>query len=79
MGAITFPADTDVHYAGTLSARVMNVPSNAISNSQIIAAAGIEATKVVHQHPLRHAQAGGTAVVAETIPIHTFRSAAEIV
>lgn len=79
MGAITFPADTDVHYAGTLSARVMNVPSNAISNSQIIAAAGIEATKIVHQHALSYSQAGGSDVVSATVPVHIFRGAAEII
>lgn len=79
MAQIQYPAGVDVHYNGTLSARTMSIPASAVGNSQIVASAGIAATKVVHQHAISHEQAGGTAVVAQTVAKHIFRGAAEII
>lgn len=79
MSRFDFPFDTDVRINGTLSVRNMVYPDGQITKAAIQTDAGIEATKVIHQHALRHSQKAGTAVVAETVPIHVFRSAAEIV
>ena len=64
--ASTSVLEGNVHVAGTLSATAVSIPAGTVTNSAIQAAAGIEATKVVHQVPIVYTQPDGTAVVAET-------------
>lgn len=71
--------NNDLHVNGTLSAKRANLPASSIGDSEIEQNAGIKATKLIHQHALNHQQADGADVVSETVPLHIFRSAAEIV
>lgn len=73
------PADQNWYFAGTIGATNIAYPKNQIANEAIKALAGIEATKVVHQHAIKYVQPGGVNVAAATVPLHTFRSSAEIV
>ena len=77
MSQTVFPNDVRVN--GTLSAQTVNLPSSSVQNQHIIAAAGIDATKLQHQHALKYVQDGGTNVVSATVPLHVFRATAEIV
>jgi hypothetical protein len=74
---VSFPGD--VHVNGTISCRDFNPPDGCIEDDSIEAGANIAASKVIHQHALHYDQKAGTAVVAETRIIHTFKNAAEIV
>lgn len=71
--------DGDVHVNGQLSASRINMPSASIENADIVASAGIEATKLQHQFALSYQQTTGADVAAATEFIHTFRSAASII
>lgn len=71
--------DGDVHVAGTLSAKNMVIPDSAVNNADIVASAGIEATKLIHQYALSYNQTTGADVAAAQDFLHTFRSAATIV
>lgn len=75
------PADivnNDLHVNGTLSSKSFNAPPGSIGDADIEGNAGIQASKVVHQHAVRYHQAGGTDVVAATVPLHIFYGDAEI-
>ena len=76
---IQYPGDVNIVVGGTLSARNITYPVNQITDAAIKAAANIDATKLIHQHAIRYAVAGGTTVAAVSVPVHTFRSAADIV
>lgn len=67
----------DVRVVGTLSPQSLNPPAGSIGNAAVQASAGIEATKVVHQFPLRYADDGQ--VTAITVPLHIARAAATLV
>jgi hypothetical protein len=69
----------DLYVAGNLSAATFNPPSGSIGNSAIVANAGIDATKLVHQFPLVVQQSPGSAVVAATTLLHIARASATIV
>lgn len=71
--------NNDVHVNGALSCKSFNAPAGSITASDIQAAAGIEATKVIHQFALHVAQAPGTAIVAATTLLHTLHADAELV
>ncbi len=71
--------DGDLRVNGAFSAKSINYPANSIGNSDIEQDAGIEATKVIHQHAIHYDQAAGSDVVAQTRLVHTFRAAATIV
>lgn len=69
-------------YKGTVSyTGTMVPPFGSIKNSHVSTSADdrIAATKVVHQFPLKYHQAGGTAVVAATVPLHVAMGAGTIV
>lgn len=55
-----------------------SLPAGSIDNAGIEAAAGIAASKVVHQFPLRHTQLDGADVVAATELVHIARGAGEL-
>lgn len=71
--------NNDVHVNGALSCKTLNPPASSITNTAIIAGAGIEATKVVHQFALEYTQPGGTAVVNATQLLHILRAGGEVV
>ena len=71
--------NNDLHVNGALSCKSFNAPPGSITNDDIEAAAEIDATKVVHQFVIPYAQAGGTAVVAATLPVHVCRTSGEVV
>lgn len=77
MAQTTLP--TDLRVSGTITCTNFSPPSACITNAAIVADAGIEATKVVHQFPVRHNTATGTAVTASTVPVHIARAAGTIV
>jgi hypothetical protein len=71
--------DGDMHVSGTLSAGNIQIPAGSVDNADVEAAAGIEATKLMHQYALSYHQTTGSDVAAGQGFIHTFRSASSIV
>lgn len=69
----------DVLVDGTLTAKTLNIPAGTVGNAGVAAAAGIDATKLDHQHAIRYSQADGSDVVSAIVPIHICRAAVEIV
>jgi hypothetical protein len=65
----------NVYVAGNLNAKTLTLPAGAVSNGGIAAAAGIDASKLEHQHAIHYNQAGATNVAAETRLVHTVRGA----
>ena len=57
----------------------VNMPTGQITNADIETGAGIEATKVVHQFPLRHSQNDGSDVTTQTELIHVAYAAGTVV
>lgn len=64
----------DVLHVKTLSAGTFTPPAGCITNAAIVAAAGIEATKVVHRHFKHVYQSPGSAIVAQTVDVHIARA-----
>ena len=60
----------DFNVAGNLSCRTFTPPEGSIDAQAIQGNAGIEYTKLQQKHQQRYAQKFGTAVVAETVPLH---------
>jgi hypothetical protein len=71
--------DGSVHVAGRLTCNNFEAPADSVGNSAIESAAGIEATKVVHQFPVLYEQVTGTAIVAATATVHIARASGTIV
>lgn len=57
----------------------LDAPANSVGDNSIEPLAGIQATKTVHQFPVRYDQPSGTAVVADTEVIHIARASGTIV
>lgn len=62
----TSVVDSDLIVRGTLAATNFNPPASSITNAAIVAAAGIEATKVVHRFPI-HIELFGPAVTVTAL------------
>lgn len=77
MAQMTVP--NDLRVSGTITCTNFAPPAACITNTAIQAAAGIEATKVIHQFPVRYQTADGSAVAAATVPIHVAYKAGTIV
>jgi hypothetical protein len=69
----------DLHVAGHLSCKTFTLPAACVGNATIAGAAGIEATKVVHQFPLHIQQSPGSAVVSATTLLHILRAIGSVV
>ena len=65
--------DGDVHFTGTLSATTVNLPDATVTAADVLGAAGIEATKLQHQHCITYWQDDGTDVAAAIAPVYTCR------
>ena|GEM_PF-5110666 len=50
--------------------KTVNLPDDCVGDDEIEASAGIDATKVIHQFPIRYSQANGSAVTTETMIVH---------
>jgi hypothetical protein len=70
---------SDIFVAGSLSSRQFTAPSGSITNDSIQGAAGIDASKLEHQHAVRYSQKAGSAVVSETMPVHIAHAGGTIV
>lgn len=64
---------------GAVIAETTQITTADISNARVQAAAGIEATKLQHQHQVHHSQKAGVDVASETITIHIARGAGTVV
>ncbi|WP_254509893.1 hypothetical protein [Anatilimnocola floriformis] len=62
-----------------MSCKTFTLPAASVGNATIAGAAGIEATKVVHQFPLHVQQVPGSAVVSATTLIHISRAVGTVV
>lgn len=62
--------DGDLHVTGALTANEVQLPDATVSNADVEAAAGIDATKLEHQFPLTYKD-DETAVKSNTAPIYT--------
>jgi len=60
----------NTHIVGTLSATAMTLPSGCVDNAKVAAAAGVDASKLEHQHQITLAQDNGSAAVAQTRVVH---------
>lgn len=63
--------DGDARINGTLAVNRFNPPAGSITDASVIASAGIQATKVIHQTAHHYEQDAGSAVVAQTRMLHT--------
>jgi hypothetical protein len=70
---------SDIFVAGSFGCRQFSPPAGCIGNAAIAANAGLQASKLEHQHAIRYSQKAGTAVVSETIPLHIARAAGTVV
>ena len=61
----------DLVVQGTLSSTYQQYPTGSIQASDISGAAGIEATKLEHQHAIVFSESSATTVAAQTVPIYT--------
>lgn len=77
MAQTTLP--TDLRVQGNLACTTFTPPAGCITNTAVVAGAGVEYTKLVHYFPARYQTATGTAVTAATHPIHIARGAGTIV
>lgn len=72
-GVVRMP---DTHVAGTLTAETMNLPANAVTDTSVIAAANIAASKLEHQRAISVELFGPTTTVAAlTKLLHVVRGA----
>lgn len=70
----------NMQVTGQIAAASILYPLGSIENEDVQANAGIEATKVIHQFPVRYSQAEGSDVASATIPVHlVYGVTAEIV
>jgi len=58
------------HIAGTLTAARVTLPDSTVTNASVAGGAGIAATKLEHQFPIRYQQQPGSNVAAATEDIH---------
>lgn len=70
---------TDLHIQGRLSASYFTPPLQSITDAGIASNAAIAATKLMHQHLLSYAQAGGTDVVSATQLLHIAKGAGSLI
>lgn len=64
---------SDVHVIGNFSCTTMTVPDATVDDDAVKPAAGIQATKLQHQHAIKYHQADGSDVAAAIVPIHVVR------
>ena len=69
----------DLFVRGNLSAQSMSVASGSVSNASVVAAAGIDSSKVIHRYAINYSQASGSAVVAAAHILHLARASGTIV
>lgn len=61
----------DLHVAGNLSASSLTIPAGTLTDAGVEAGAGIQATKLEHQHTQVFKQNHGTAATSQRQVIHT--------
>jgi hypothetical protein len=69
----------DLYVNGNLAAASFTAPTGSITDAMIQGNAGIDATKLDHQHQPVYAQPHGTAAITERQVIHVAKSAGEVV
>lgn len=67
--------DSDVYVNGSLTAKTMVIPSAAVGDSQVQAAAGIAASKLEHQFEVTYSQDSTTDATVERRVIHIVKGA----
>lgn len=65
----------DLFVTGNVACTTFSPPANSITNASVLAAAGIAAAKLQHQHSLNYTQPNGTAIVAATQGLFICRGA----
>jgi len=73
--AVPTRVEGDVYVNGSLSSKTMTLPASAVGDAQVQASAGINATKLQHQHRKGLAQASGSTATAETRVVHVAAAA----
>ena len=68
--------DGNLRVKGRIIPDYLTCPDQSVGNAAIQAAAGLEATKLQHQHQIGYAQESGTAAAAETRVVHVVRGTA---
>jgi len=71
--------ETDLYVNGHLRSQTFTPPVASITNVSIVAGAGIEASKLQHQHALDYKQGDGSDIVAAIVPLHVVRGATGLV
>lgn len=65
----------DVHVRGTVTANAITIPTGSITDASIAGGAGIAASKLEHQFPVRYQTVAGAAVATATHPVHVVQGA----
>ncbi len=71
--------EQDLYVSGNLSAQTVTLPASSVTNAAIIAAAAIDATKVVQQFCSEYAQAPGSDIATATLDAHIAYAAGTLV
>jgi len=70
----------DQHFAGAVTfGSSVSLAAGSVADAQVSASAAIAATKIVHQFPLTHQQATGSAVADQTVQLHMANGAGTLV
>lgn len=69
----------DLYVTGNISGGSISLSSGAVTNSSVVANAGIERTKVVQQLQLPYAQAPGSDIATATLDLYLARAAGTVV
>lgn len=67
--------DSDLYVNGHIASKTMTPPAGSVTNNSVIAAAGIEATKLEHQFEPVYSQEAATVAAADNKVMHVVRGA----
>jgi hypothetical protein len=71
---VVYPGNIQV--VGRITCGSIGIPANTIDNLDVVASAGIEASKLEHNHCLTYAEGSGTTAVDKTVILHKVKGTA---
>jgi hypothetical protein len=63
--------DSDVYVTGNISSQTLTIPAGTVKNADVSASAGIDATKLKHQHHINYSQDSAEEAAADERVVHT--------
>ena len=69
----------DLLVSGNITSKTMNIPAGAVNDAAVAAAAGVQASKLQHQHECEYSQPGAQNAAVERKVVHIVRGATGLV